>query len=307
MQSDNPLFEVDLRVDYPNKPGVLRNVAFRLQRGEVLGLVGESGSGKSTIALALLRLLAWKGGKATGRIVFCGRDLMMASEREMDSIRGRLMGLVLQSPLASLNPALRIRTQLSEAWRAHAMGSSGERKEAVVRSLVGVGLPKDEEFQRRYPSQISVGQAQRVLIAIAVMHSPLLLIADEPTSALDAMTQTEVLSMLVALNRNMGTALLYISHDLQSVISICHRIAILHDGEIVECGTTESVLHTPRHPYTRQLLACAPWVQLRGNNIDRFDPSRLPDATSRFGPLFGPAQAPEARDLKSGTLTPMRY
>src|SRR5271167_755874 len=157
MQSDNSLLEVDLRVDYPNKPGALRNVSFRMQRGEVLGLVGESGSGKSTIAVALLKLLAWRDGKATGRIMFCGRDLMMASEREMDSIRGRLMGLVLQSPLASLNPALRIGTQLGEAWRAHAKGSSGERRDAVVRSLVRVGLPQTEDFQRRYPSQISVG------------------------------------------------------------------------------------------------------------------------------------------------------
>jgi len=134
-----------------------------------------------------------------------------------------------------------------------------------------------------------------------------MLIADEPTSALDAVTQTEVLGMLAALNRDMGTALLYISHDLQSVASICHRIAILHDGEIVECGTTESVLHAPRHPYTRQLLACAPWVHFRENNNDRFYPSRLSDPTNQFEPPLGTAQAPGARNLKSRAPTPMRY
>ncbi|MGA9564573.1 MAG: ABC transporter ATP-binding protein, partial [Candidatus Korobacteraceae bacterium] len=262
MISDDALLAVSLRVDYPNKLHALKDVSFIIHRGEVLGLVGESGSGKSTIALALLNLLRWRDGVATGRILFCGRDLLSASEQEMRSIRGRQIGLVSQSPLASLNPSLRIGTQLGEAWRAHAKGDRGERGNAVARSLTRVGLPDDEEFQRRYPSQISVGQAQRVLIAIAVMHSPPLLIADEPTSALDAMTQMEVLTMLAGLNRDMGTALLYISHDLQSVVSICHRIAILHEGEIVECGSTRSIVETPRHPYTQRLLACAPWLQL---------------------------------------------
>ena len=122
-----------------------------------------------------------------------------------------------------------------------------------------VGLPHDEEFRRRYPSQISVGQAQRVLIAIAVMHNPALLVADEPTSALDVITHMELLSMLATLNRDMGTAVLFISHDLQSVAAICDRVAILHDGEIVECGRTETVLRRPSHPYTQQLLGHASW------------------------------------------------
>ncbi len=294
MISDDTLLEVSLRVDYPNRPHALTDVSFSIQRGEVLGLVGESGSGKSTIALALLNLLGWKGGVATGRILFCGRDLLSASEQEMRSIRGRQIGLVLQSPLASLNPALRIGTQLGEAWRAHAKGSRCERSAAVAGSLTRVGLPNEEEFQRRYPSQISVGQAQRVLIAIAVMHSPPLLIADEPTSALDAMTQVEVLTMLASLNRGMGTALLYISHDLQSVASICHRIAILHEGEIVECGSTESILATPRHPYTQQLLACAPWLQLLPRHRRPSQPP-LPDNASQPNAVFPWGSTPVPR------------
>jgi ABC-type dipeptide/oligopeptide/nickel transport system ATPase component len=277
MEIDRTLLEVDLRVDYPNKPQALRNVSFRMQRGEVLGLVGESGSGKSTIALALLRLLGWKDGKAVGRIVFGGRDLLAVSEREMERIRGHGIGLVLQSPLASLNPALRVGTQLGEAWRAHARGTSSERSAAVCRALLRVGLPDDQEFRRRYPSQISVGQAQRVLIAIAVMHSPSLLIADEPTSALDAVTHIEILDMLRSLNRQMGTAVLYISHDLQSVASLCQRIAILHDGEIVECGSTETVLRWPRHSYTQRLLACAPWLQGR-----RWSSTLIPESAPSY-------------------------
>lgn len=261
MTSKGALLEVDLQADYRNKPRVLRKVFFVIQPSEVLGLVGESGSGKSTIALALLNLLKSKNGRASGRVVFRGRDLLRESEREMSRVRGREIGLIMQSPLASLNPALRIGTQLSEAWRAHARGRAGEQDEAVRRALARAGLPNDREFRRRYPSQISVGQAQRVLIAIAVMHSPALIIADEPTSALDVVTQREVLTMLTSLNRDLGTSVLYVSHDLQSVASICHRIAILLDGEIVECGETASVLRQPQHPYTQQLLECAPWLQ----------------------------------------------
>jgi ABC-type glutathione transport system ATPase component len=261
MPDEAAMLEVELSVDYTGKPGALRNVAFRAQYGEMLGLVGESGSGKSTIALALLGLLRWKRGRATGRVKFYGRDLLASGEGEMQRVRGQEIALVLQSPLASLNPALRIGTQLGEAWRAHAKRGGASRYEAVRQALSRVGLPTCEEFRRRRPSQISVGQAQRVLIAMAVMHSPALLIADEPTSALDAMTQAEILDMLARLNREMGMAVLYISHDLQSVASLCNRVAILQNGSIVEQGGTRAVLRTPRHPYTQQLMSCAPWLQ----------------------------------------------
>src|SRR5664280_1913944 len=210
----SPLLSVDLRVDYPNKPQTLRAVSFQIDQGEVLGLVGESGSGKSTIALAILRLLGLKGGRAIGHIWFRGRDLMVASERDMRRVRGREIGLVLQSPLSSLNPALKIGTQLAEAWRAHATGTKAELAMAIDGALASVGLPSDKEFCSRYPSQVSVGQAQRVLIAMAVMHSPALLLADEPTSALDAITQAEIMKLFTQLNRKMGSAVLYISHDL---------------------------------------------------------------------------------------------
>src|SRR5271166_1091380 len=260
MASEQPLLSVDLCVDFPNKPRTLNRVSFQIHRGEILGLVGESGSGKSTIALAILKLLACKGGKAAGRLLFRGRDLLAASEREMRNIRGREIALVLQSPLSSLNPTLRIGTQLAEAWNAHARGTKNDCAAAIARALNSVGLPPDHEFRNRYPAQISVGQAQRVLIAMAIMHSPALLIADEPTSALDVITQSEIMKLFTELNRKMGSAVLYIYHDLVSVASICHHIAILHNGEIVECGTLDAVLTRPAHPYTQQLLACVPWL-----------------------------------------------
>ena len=249
-------------------------------------MVGESGSGKSTIALAILGLLGLKGGRAIGHIWFRGRDLMVASERDMRRVRGREIGLVLQSPLSSLNPALKIGTQLAEAWRAHATGTKAELAMAIDGALASVGLPSDKEFCSRYPAQVSVGQAQRVLIAMAVMHSPALLLADEPTSALDAITQAEIMKLFTQLNRKMGSAVLYISHDLLSVASLCNRIAILHDGEIVECGSVEMVLTRPRHAYTQQLLASVPWP-LRSEV-----PSPVP--TYRLGKTTGPRFFPVA-------------
>ena len=258
MASDLPLLSVDVQVDYPNKPQTLRAVSFQINHGEVLGLVGESGSGKSTIALAILPVAAPQGRSRAGHIWFRGHDLMMLSEREMRRVRGREISLVLQSPLASLNPALKIGTQLAEAWQAHAAGTEAELATAVNKALSSVGLPPEQGFCARYPSQVSVGQAQRVLIAMAIMHSPALLIADEPTSALDAITQSDIIKLFTDLKRRTGSAILYISHDLSSVASICNRIAILHHGEIVECGTVESVLTRPVHPYTQQLLASGP-------------------------------------------------
>jgi len=256
---DKTLLTAYLSVRYADKP-VLRDVRLEIQRGEVMGLVGQSGSGKSTLAMAILGLLEKKRARTEGTIRFQDSDLLQLSERELRTLRGRAISLVLQSPLSSLNPALKIRTQLKEAWRAHASGSKTDCSAAIRTSLESVSLPADEEFLRKYSSQMSVGQAQRVLIAMAVMHRPALLIADEATSALDVITQSEILALFRGLNRSFGMAILYISHDLASVAGICDRIAILHQGEIVECGTTEQIFADPRHEYTQRLMAAMPRI-----------------------------------------------
>ena len=259
----SPLLALRVSVDYHNKPAVLTDVALEIQPGEIVGLVGQSGSGKSTLALAILHLLSLKGAAVRGEVLFKGENLLLLKENQLRSLRGRDISIVLQSPLTSLNPALRIGTQLREAWRAHAQGSKDQALAAIQGALHSVSLPSDPEFLRRRSSQLSVGQAQRVIIAMAILHRPSLLIADEATSALDIITQSEILSLFSQLNRNLGMAILYISHDLLSVASLCHQIAILHQGRIVECSTPNQIFESPQHSYTKALVAALPIDAIR--------------------------------------------
>jgi ABC-type dipeptide/oligopeptide/nickel transport system ATPase component len=248
------LLKLRLSVEYGNKR-VLHEVALDVAEGEILGLVGRSGEGKSTIALSILGLLGLKGGRCSGEIVFKNRDLLKLNAREMRRVRGKEIALVPQSPLAALNPNVRLGAQLEEAWRAHERGNPDWKP-----LLESVSLPAEESFLRQYPRALSVGLAQRFLIAMALLHHPSLLLADESTSALDTITQAEILGLFKRLNREQGVAVLYISHDLASVASLCHRVAILHDGEIVECGSVDEVFLNPRSEYTRRLIRAIPAV-----------------------------------------------
>jgi len=255
---EDPLLSASLSVDYRNKPGVLRDLSLQIAHHEILGLVGQSGSGKSTIGLSLMGLLPLKGGGVRGEVLFLGKDLLRSSDKELRKVLGRDMSIVLQSPLSALNPALRIGSQLNEAWKAHEPGKSDQGNAAIQAALTSVSLPSDKEFLERRPSQLSVGQGQRVCIAMAILHRPALLLADEATSALDPITQAEILKLFARLNRELGTAILYISHDLLSVAALCHRICILHEGQIVECGPPEAIFNSPQHEYTRRLVAALP-------------------------------------------------
>lgn len=258
------MLSAEVTVRYPGKEPVLRGLSLQIQQGEVLGLIGQSGSGKSTLAMAILGLLGRQRAAVEGTIIFQGKDLLSMRERDLRSLRGRAISLVLQSPIASLNPALRIRTQLEEAWRTHRApaATKGDCESTIRSALTSVTLPAEDNFLRKYPSQLSVGQAQRVLIAMAVMHRPALLLADEATSALDVITQSEILQLFAQLNRDTGMSILYISHDLPSVAGICHRIAILNEGQIVECGPTQEIFAAPTHPYTQRLMSAIPQMQI---------------------------------------------
>ena len=269
MRESDKLLATTISVSYPGKGEVLRHASLEMRRGEILGLAGSSGSGKSTLTLAIMNLLDGKKAKCLGSIYFNGRDLLSLREREMRHVRGREIALVLQSPASALNPMLRLGRQMQEAWRAHSQGK--DAKTAIAKALEAVSLPSEASFLKRYPSQISTGQGQRVLIAMAILHSPELIVADEPTSALDSITQQEILSLFQRLNRALGMAILLVSHDLLAMASICDRIAILHSGQILECGETEQILYRPVHPYTQQLTAA-----FRAHATSRRDSDKFP-------------------------------
>jgi ABC-type dipeptide/oligopeptide/nickel transport system ATPase component len=256
------LLRLSVSAGYPGRPNVLKHVELELRQGEILALVGQSGSGKSTIALAILGLLAMRGGTAHGKIEFAGADLLRMPERRLREIRGRRIALVPQSPIASLNPALKIGAQFKEAWRAHQPLDGDRWRREALAALALASLAGVPSILDCYPRELSVGLAQRVLIAMAILHRPALVIADEPTSALDVITQSEILRLFEDLNRRLGASILYISHDLLSVVSLSHRVALLNDGEIVETGPTVDIFSRPTHSYTARLIASLPRLPL---------------------------------------------
>jgi peptide/nickel transport system ATP-binding protein len=253
------LLDVRLSAGFGSKP-VLNDVQFSIAEGEAFGLVGESGAGKSTVSLALLNLLPWSGGWAKGEVCWRGRNLLAYNEREMRRIRGKEIALAPQSPIAALNPGMTLEAHFKEAWRVHAEQPWKQVRGRVPELLASVQLPSAADFLQLRPMELSVGMAQRLLIALALLHSPALLIADEPTSALDPITQAEILKLFAGINAR-GTALLYISHDLPSVAALCVRVAILCEGRIVEAGESRRVFAQPAHRYTQRLveaIACWP-------------------------------------------------
>lgn len=228
-----PLLSAEFSVDYPGKPSAIDGVAIRVREGEVFGLAGESGSGKSTIALAILRLLRWRGGSVRGEIWFDGLDLMGLKESRLRHLRGKEMSLVMQSPASALNPALRLEAQLRDAWSVHSRTPWRDARPKVDALLDRMRLSADSAFLSRYPGQVSVGQAQRVVIAMAVLHRPKLIVADEPTSALDPASRLQVLELFGSLIAETGAAVIYISHDVPSMERLCDSIHVLEAGRIV--------------------------------------------------------------------------
>lgn len=250
------LLRVQLSASYSGRT-ILSGIQFELQPGEILGLVGSSGAGKSTLVLSLLGLLPWRGGRVSGTVLLRGQNLLELSERQLRSLRGREIALIPQSPMTALNAAVSLRRHFEEAWKAHEKRDAATLHERLRELMAEVQLPADAEFLERRPGQISVGQAQRVLIALALLHRPALIIADEPTSALDPVTQSQVVNLLRNLNRRHGMTLLYISHDLTSVIRLCDRVAVLQEGTIVE-NLPVGQLGEARHAASRALLSALP-------------------------------------------------
>src|SRR5271169_57702 len=235
---------------------VIKNVSLEIRSGEILGLVGASGSGKSMTALAIMRLLP-AAAAATGTVRLRGGLLNNLSDLEMQSIRGRAIGMVFQEPMSALNPVMRIGDQVAETLRLHRSASRAEARALARAALDLVGLSGEQGELGRLPYELSGGQRQRVAIAMAVIMAPPLLIADEPTTALDVISQAQVLLLLKDLARTRNMGLILVSHDLAVIAQLADRVAVMQGGQIVELGATEQVLHHAQHSYTASLLAAA--------------------------------------------------
>src|SRR2546428_823153 len=261
-----PVLEVrDLRTYIHTRRGVVRAVdgaTFSVGRGETLGLVGESGSGKSMTCLSILRLIPEPGGRiAGGQILFDGEDLLAKTAEEMRQLRGSRIAMILQDPMASLNPALTVGEQIAETLRLHRGLRGRALDDRIVELLRQVRVSDPERRVHAYPHQMSGGIRQRVAGAIAISCQPSLLIADEPTTSLDVTIQSQYLRLLKEIQRETNLALVFVTHDLGIVAKLCDRVAVMYAGRIVELGKTRDIFNRPRHPYTVGLLNCLPTLR----------------------------------------------
>ena len=266
-----PTLEVrNLRTHFFTRAGVVKavdDVSFTVDRGKVLGLVGESGSGKSVTGFSIIGLVDPPGRIVDGQILFQGRDLTKLSEEEMRDLRGNRIAMIFQDPMMTLNPVLRIDTQMIETVLAHQKVSREEARQRARDALGQVGIPSPDERLKAYPHQFSGGMRQRVAIAIALLHKPELIIADEPTTALDVTIQGQILAEAQKLCAESGTALIWITHDLSVVAGLADRIAVMYAGKVVEEGPVTEVLDAPLHPYTLGLIGSVPSRNRRGEPL----------------------------------------
>ncbi|MDQ2695006.1 MAG: ABC transporter ATP-binding protein [Pseudomonadota bacterium] len=269
----SPLLQVrDLRVAFATRHGALAAVAgvsFALAAGEVLAIVGESGSGKSAAALALTRLLP-DACRTGGEVLYDGRNLLQADEKALQAVRGRHIAYIFQEPTAALNPVYTVGDQIAEAIALH-FPNDKDRAGRVVEALRRVGIRRPQHCRRLYPHQLSGGMNQRVMIAMALACRPRILVADEPTTALDVTVQAQIMALLKDLNRQLGMAIILITHNFGIVKGLAGQVAVMRQGRVVEAGSAEAVLGRPAHPYTRALMDCVPRLGQRRRRLATID------------------------------------
>lgn len=259
-----------LRTEFSTRLGLLPavdDVSLQVQPGEILGLVGESGSGKSVTGFSIMGLIDAPGKITQGSIRFEGEELVGASDEALRQLRGDRLAMIFQDPMMTLNPVLRVDTQMIETLQAHRSMPAEQARTRCREVLVQVGIASPDERLKQYPHQFSGGMRQRVAIAIALLLRPALIIADEPTTALDVTVQGQILFEMQRLTRETGTALIWITHDLAVVAGLAQRVAVMYAGRIVESGPVEQVLNAPLHPYTRGLLDSVPANNARGQRL----------------------------------------
>ncbi|UOD49521.1 ABC transporter ATP-binding protein [Orrella daihaiensis] len=290
------VLEIDnLATHFFTRAGVVKavdGVSLSLGRGEVLGLVGESGSGKSVTGYSIMGLVDPPGRVVSGSIKLEGRELVGLDDNELRSIRGKKIAMIFQDPMMTLNPVLRIDTQMTEAILAHEKISKKAALDRARQALEKVGIPAAAERLKAYPHQFSGGMRQRVAIATALLNHPAVIIADEPTTALDVTIQSQILAEIQQLCSETGTSLIWITHDLTVVAGLANRVAVMYAGRVVESGLVDAVLDDPIHPYTRGLLGSLPSAAIAGQPLDQ-----IPGSTPSLGRLPpGCAFSPRCRD-----------
>ncbi len=281
----------ELKTTFPTRRGLVtavNGVNLTVRRGEIVGVVGESGCGKSVTLMSILRLVARPGRIAGGDILFQGRSLLGLSPAALRAVRGRQIAMIFQDPLSTLNPAFPVGEQVREALRLHGLvpgnggpfgwGRTGAEKQRVLQVMEEVGIPSPLDRYAAYPHQFSGGMQQRALIAIALACEPQLLLADEPTTALDVTIQAQILDLMRRINRDHGTAVIMVTHDLGVAAEFCNTIAVMYAGQVVERGSTDQVIGDPQHPYTQGLLACRPGLSERKAIVPI--PGEVPDLVS---------------------------
>lgn len=305
MSKNQKLFSVkNLSVDYNSGGDIIQavnGVSFDLDAGTTIGLVGETGAGKTSIARAILRILPDHATRSvSGEVYFKGKDLLQLPESEMRVLRGKSISMIFQDPMTALNPVKTVVDQIAEGIRLHQNMNKHDAVRAAVRMLETVGISEDRAYE--YPHQFSGGMKQRVVIAIALACNPELLIADEPTTALDVTIQAQVLELMKELQKELGTAMILITHDLGVVAEVCNSVAVVYAGELVEYGTKEEVFDHPSHPYTNGLFGALPDLS---KNVRRLspveglppDPSNLP-----VGCSFAPRCANATEACRKGSV-----
>jgi oligopeptide/dipeptide ABC transporter ATP-binding protein len=296
--TDEPLLSVrGLRTWFFTHDGIVKavdGVDLTVRKGEVVGLVGESGSGKSVTSLSVMGLVDEPGRVVAGDVTFDGQDLRAASPDELRALRGRRIAMIFQQPISSLNPSYRVGFQISEVYEVHEGAKRSVGWDRARRMLAKVGIPDAKARSRAFPHEISGGQAQRVMIAMALAGNPDLLIADEPTTALDVTIQAQILDLMRDLQAEVGMAIVLITHDLGIVAELCDRVAVMYAGQIVEEADTRTLFREPKHPYTQGLIGSVPVIGQRRDRLAVI-PGRVPNLVDlpvgcRFAPRCRPRE-----------------
>ncbi|MDN5341931.1 MAG: peptide/nickel transport system ATP-binding protein [Oceanotoga sp.] len=274
----------NISIGFKNKnylSSAVKNISFKIKKGEILGIVGESGCGKSITSLSIIGLLPDNAVITSGKLIFDNKNLLSLKNKERIKMMGEKISMIFQEPMVSLNPLMKIGKQIEENIVQHRIIDKKTLKEETLNLLKSTGIPDVESSYNKYPHELSGGQRQRVIIAIAIANQPDLIIADEPTTALDVTIQAQIIDLLKNINKSRESSILFVSHDIGVIDEICDSVVVMYFGEIIEKGSKKEIINNPKHPYTEGLLKCLPSDDLRGKKLYNIK-GKVPDINSKI-------------------------